>query len=188
MDIIDVAFQVITNGISLDLETLFVITWYILFNRNQVVYESTSHPPSQILDSNLRLAKDYKGALSPTIQQRGYRVSHCFLPQPGFHKVNVDGATSPNGTISNISVIIHDSSGHIIAVLSKPLLIHYPPDTVEAITLENDIILAHEMNIPCVIIESNSLSTVQSIIAKKTGGPLDHIFCEIQSSLLYFSS
>ena len=126
-----------------------VITWYILFNRNQVVYESTSHPPSQIWDSNLRLAKDYKGALSPTIQQRGYRVSHCFLPQPGFHKVHVDGATSPNGTISNISVIIHDSSGHIIAVLSKPLLIHYPPDTVEAITLENDIILAHEMNIPC---------------------------------------
>ena len=45
VDIIDVAFQVISNGISLDLETLFVINWYILFNRNQVVYESTSHPP-----------------------------------------------------------------------------------------------------------------------------------------------
>ena len=49
------------------------------------------------------------------------------------------------------------------AAMSKSLQAHYPPDTVEAITLENGIILAHEMNISGVIFESDSLSIVQSV-------------------------
>ena len=100
----------------------------------------------------------------------------------------MDGATSPDGTTSSIGVIIWDSIGHITVALSKPLPAYYPPNAVEAIALENDIILAHEMNISRVVIESDSLSTVQSVIAKKIGGPLGHIFCGIHSSLLQFSS
>lgn len=68
--------------------------------------------------------------------------------------------------------------------LSKPLPAYYAPIAVEAIALENDIILAHEMNLLHVVIKSNSLSTVQSVIAKKTGGPLGQIFSGIHSSLL----
>ncbi|KAK9990628.1 hypothetical protein SO802_025613 [Lithocarpus litseifolius] len=58
----------------------------------------------------------------------------------------------------------------------------------EAIALEHGILLAHEMNIPRVLLESDSLSTVQSINAKKTDGPLGHIFGGIRCSLLQFSS
>ena len=69
------ALQVISNSTSQDLETLFVTAWYIWFNRNQVVYESTSILPGQIWDSALRLAKDYKGALSPTRLQFSSKVA-----------------------------------------------------------------------------------------------------------------
>lgn len=44
MDVIEVALQVIRNGTQKDLEMLFVTTWYIWFNRNQVVHESISTP------------------------------------------------------------------------------------------------------------------------------------------------
>ena len=65
LDIIEVALQVIRNGTQKDLETLFVTAWYIWFNRNEVVHESFSTPPSQIWDSAMRLANDFKGVLSP---------------------------------------------------------------------------------------------------------------------------
>ena len=78
--------------------------------------------------------------------------------------------------------------GGITAALSKHLPAHYLPKTVKAIALENCVILAHEMNIPWVIIESDSLSTVQSVNAKKKGRVLGHIFRGIQSSLLHFCS
>ncbi|KAL0003811.1 hypothetical protein SO802_011372 [Lithocarpus litseifolius] len=187
-DIVDVALHVICNGSSQDLETFFVTAWYIWFNRNQIVFESTSLLPSQIWDSALRLAKDFKGALSPVVQLHDCRTTHWSLPPPGFYKVQVHGASSLDCLSSSIGVIIGDSSGHVTAALSRPLPACYSPEAAEAIALEHGIILAHEMNIPHVLLESDSLSTVQSIHAKKTGGPLGHIFGGIHSSLRQFSS
>ncbi|KAK9991553.1 hypothetical protein SO802_026538 [Lithocarpus litseifolius] len=136
----------------------------------------------------MRLAKDFKGALSPYSNQQGSRAFHWSLPPPGFHKVNVDGATSLDGTSSRIGVIIRDSTGHVTAAMSKPLPAHYSPETVEVLALENGVILAFKMNISPVIFESDSLATVQSMIAMESGGPLGHIICEIRSSLLHFYS
>ena len=186
-NIVDVVFHIISNGSPRDLEVFFVTAWYIWYNRNQIVFEATSLLLGQIWDFALRLAKDFKGVLTPTVLQQGCQATHWSLPPPGFHKVQVDGAVSLDCLTSSIGVIIWDSSGHITAALSKPLPAHYSPDTTEAIALENGIILAHEMNIPCVMLELDSLSTMQSVNAKKNDSPLGHIFSGIYSSLLQFS-
>ena len=186
-NIVDVVFHIISNGSPRDLEVFFVTAWYIWYNRNQIVFEATSLLLGQIWDFALRLAKDFKGVLTPTVLQQGCQATHWSLPLPGFHKVQVDGAASLDCLTSSIGVIIWDSSGHITAALSKPFPAHYSPDTTEAIALENGIILAHEMNIPLVMLELDSLSTVQSVNAKKNDGPLGHIFSGIYSSLLQFS-
>ena len=180
--------HIIRNGTQKDLETLFVTVWYIWFNCNQVVHESLSTPPGQIWDSAMRLAKDFKGVLSPHSNWQGSRASHWSLPPPGFHKVNVDGATYPDGSSSCIGVIIRDSTGHITAALSKPQLAHYSPEIVEVLALENGVILAHEMNISRVIFELDSLATVQSVVAMESSGLLGHIINGIRSSLLHFCS
>lgn len=127
----------------------------------------------------MRLVKDFKGALSPQINKQVSQASHWSLPSPGFHKVNVDGVTSPDGTSACIEVIICDSSEHVTAAMSKPLPAHYSPETVEVLALENGVILAHKMNIPWVIFESDSFAMVQSVNAKETGGLLGHIFSGI---------
>lgn len=136
----------------------------------------------------MRLAKDFQGALSPQYNQQGGRASHWSLPPLGFHKVNVDGATSLDGASSCIGVIICDSSRHVTAAMSKPLLAHYPPETVDVLAVESGVILAHEMNISWVIFESDSLATVQSENAMESGRSLGHILSGIHSSLLHFNN
>ena len=133
MDVIEVALQEIRNGTQKDMETLFVTAWYIWFNQNRVVHKSFSFPPGQIWDLAMGLAKDLKGALSPQSNQQGSRTSHWSLFPLGFHKVNVDGATSLYGASSCIGVIICDSSEHITTAMSKPLPAHYLPETVKVL-------------------------------------------------------
>nr|XP_023875263.1 uncharacterized protein LOC111987752 [Quercus suber] len=188
LDVIDVALHVIRLGNPMDLETLFVTAWYIWFSRNQFVHESLSTPPGQIWDSALRLAKDFKGALSSHSFQQGAPASLWSLPPPGFHKVSVDGATCPDSSNSCIGVIIRDSTGLVTAALSKPLSAPFSPEIAEVLALENGVLLAHEMNITRVIFESDSLATVQSVIAMEAGGPLGHIISGIRSSMLLFCS
>jgi len=139
-------------------------------------------------DLAMRLAKDFKGVLSPHSNRQGSRGSHWSLPPPGFHKVNVDGATYPDGSSFCIGVIIRNSIGHVTAALSKPLPAHYSPEIVEVLALENGVILAHEMNISRVIFELDSLATVQFVVAMGSSGPLGHIINGIRSSLLHFCS
>ena len=131
---------------------------------------------------------DFKGALSSSTPQQGYLAANWSLPPPSFHKVQVDGASSLDGSSSSIGVIIWDSSGHTTVAMSKPHPAHYSLNAAEAIALENGILLAHELNICHVLLEFDSLSTVQSILAKKKDEPLGHIYNGIYSSLLPFCS
>lgn len=113
------------------------------------------------------------------------------LPHPtpqGFHKVNVDKASSNDGKPSGIGAIIRDSNGQVIAANCNTLPAHYPANTVEAIALEKGIILAQEMNIPQVIPESDALSIVQYVKTKETNGTIGHIFQGILDSLFSFKS
>ena len=111
------------------------------------MHKSPSTPPGQIWNSALRLAKDFKGALTPHNYQQGDRASFWSLPPTGFHKASVDSATCPNGSNSCIGVIIRDSFGQVTAALSKPLSAPYSPKIAEILALENGVTLAHEMNI-----------------------------------------
>ena len=182
------ALHVIQIGNPKNLETIFVTAWYIWFNRNQVVHKSLSTPPDQIWDSALRLAKDFKGALTSHSYQLGDRASLWSLPPSGFHKISVDGATCPDGSNSCIGVIIPNSSGQVTAALSKPLSVPYSPEIAKVLALENGVILAHEMNITRVIFESDSLTMVQYVVTMEFGGPLGHIISGIGNSLLHFCS
>ena len=187
-EIVDVALSIINNGSSGDLEDFFITSWYLWYNCNQVVFDSTPLLPGQIWNSALRLAMDFKGALSSSTPQQGCLAANWSLPPPSFHKVQVDRASSLDGSSSSIGVIVWDSSGHITAAMSKPLPAHYSLDAAEAIALENGILLAHELNIRHVLLESDSLSTVQSVLAKKNDEPLGHMYSGIYSSLLPFCS
>ena len=55
MNIIDIAMEILESGTSSDLEIFFGVAWAIWYNRNRIVYESSSRIPDHIWG----LAKKY---------------------------------------------------------------------------------------------------------------------------------
>lgn len=63
-----------------------------------------------------------KAKATKLISQRSW-----VAPPPGYVKVNVDGASSIDGSgISGVGVIIRDEMGGVVAALCKALPLHYP--------------------------------------------------------------
>ena len=87
----------------------------------------------------------------------------------------MDGTSFDDGRPSSIGVIIRDSNGHIATAMCKSLQACHPIETIEAIAIENGMLLAQEVQVFRIIIDSDALSIVQSINSKKFGGEFGHI-------------
>ena len=109
-------------------------------------------------------------------------------PPPGVFKVNVDGATSEDGRNSSVGAIIRDSCGAVTAAYCKYFQGHYSVAEVEALAMEAGMLLAYNMKISQVIIESDAVSTVSDISAKLVDGSLGHLYQGILAVLSSFSS
>ena len=99
--------------------------------------------PSQVWSLAINTLEDFKKAvasldiLSPRHSQNRWEA-----PPQGVFKVNVDGATSNQGRNSSIGVIIRDCLGHVVAALSKYLPGRFAADQVEALAMDQGILLA----------------------------------------------
>ena len=109
-------------------------------------------------------------------------------PPPGVFKVNVDGATSVDGRNSSVGAIIRDSCGAIIVACCKYLQGQFSVAKVEDVAMEAGILLARDMKISQVIIESNAASTVNNINEQLIDGSLDHLYQGILALLNSFKS
>jgi len=72
--------------------------------------------------------------------------------------------------------------------MSKTLPTQFSMEEVEAIALENGVLLAKEMNLTNIIVESNSFSVVQYVQKKEINGALGHIIQGTLSALSAFCS
>ncbi|XP_023907861.1 uncharacterized protein LOC112019574 [Quercus suber] len=156
-DFSSLALQILSKGSTHDLESFLITAWLLWLNR---AISSTIPPKSQ--------------------------ASSWTPPPPGYYKINVDGASSEDGRPSNIGVIIHDSNGRVMAAMCKLLQACYPIEAVEAIAIENGILLAQEIQVSKIIIELDALNIVQSINSKQLGGEFGHILHGILLSLDHF--
>ena len=102
--------------------------------------------------------------------------------------MNVDGATSEDGRNSSVGAIIRDSCGAVTAACCKYFQGHFSVAKVEALAVEVGILLAHNMKISQVIIESDAVSTVSDISTKFVDGSLGQLYQGILALLSSFSS
>ena len=100
---------------------------------------------------------------------------------------NVDEVTSERGRKSSIGVIIRDFKGEVAAGFCRLLLGNFSVLETEALAMEAGVLLAKELGLQQIIIESDSLLVVQYIAAKEVSGETCHIIQGILSSLDCFS-
>ena len=96
-------------------------------------------------------------------------------PPDGVFKINTDGATGGVGALSSIGVIVRDCRGQAAGALCHVLPGCFTVEETEALEIEAGILLARELDLQQIIIESDSLATVQRILAKDYSGGLGHI-------------
>ena len=172
----------------MDLEAYFVTAWSIWYNRNQVVHESVCQLPNQIWNFTKRYLQDYKEASSFLGQDKTCDSSSWRPPPAGVLKINVDGATSENGRNSSVGVIIRDSKGMTVAACANYLSGQFSALETETLAVECGILLAREMGLAQIIIETDALLVVQSIAASKFDGGMSHLYLGIIGLLKSFKS
>ena len=119
--------------------------------------------------------EDFRKANSLAPTPPGHPSSRWETPPQGVFKINVDGVTSDQGNNSSIGAIIRDCNGHVVVALSKYLQGRFAADQVEALAVEQGILLAQELQLSSVIVESDALTVIQAINDNITGNDLGHI-------------
>ena len=100
--------------------------------------------------------------LTGTSPNQDLFLSNGTPPTPGFFKVNVDGAIADHGGNSSVGVIVKDCIGQAIATNCKFLKARYSADLVEIMALLQGVLLAQELHLPRVILESDALQSSRS--------------------------
>ena len=130
---------------------------------------------------------EYKDACSLPTFSPTLAPSTWEAPPLGFFKVNVDGAALDDGRPSSIGVVIRDSRGFLIAASNKILPAPFPAKIIEAMALQEGVLLASNMGISHVIVESNALSIIQAISDCDLDGEQGHIIQNIKDISSSFS-
>ena len=87
-----------------------------------------------------------------------------------------------------MGVVIRYATGTIHVACCKYLQGQYSMEEVEALAMECGLILAKEQKLTQVILESDTLIAVNSVLAAETNGCLGHVYQGILSLISSFSS
>ena len=174
LDVTDLALNLMNQGTQSDLEKFFGVAWSIWYNRNRVVNENGA-VAELVWGSAIRLIEDFKEANIQIIEKKGTKDRAWKPPPKDVYLINVDGAIPAKEGNPGIGVIIRDWNNQVVAALSKPLSGRFVVEETEAIAMEQGIVLAKELGLNQIILEGDSMQTVQAICSKDVWGVAGHI-------------
>ena len=163
MDIPDLAIEILHQGTQRDLEKFFGVAWRIWYNRNHVLYEANGTSEAHIWGVAICMIEDFKKANGLDFKHKMDKKDHWEPPPVGFYIINVDGAIPLANGHSGIGIIVRDSDCRFFAAMSMPLQGRYSVEETKAIAVEQGCVLAKKLGLERVIIESDSLLTIQVV-------------------------
>ena len=101
-------------------------------------------------------------------------------PPTGFYKINTGVVAFDDGGNSCIGVVIRDNMGKVLAASSKVLFASFSAEVLEALAMQEGVLLVAEMDVSHSIFEFDALSIIQAINDGFHGGELGHIIRNIR--------
>ena len=132
------------------------------------------------------MIEDFKEANGLKIKHMGDKKDHWEPPLVGYYTINVDGAIPLANGHSGIGVVVRDSDSRFVAALSLPLQGRYSIEETEVAAVEQGCVLAIKLGLEKVILESNSLLTIQTIETNDVKGAVGHFMKGIVQSFCNF--
>lgn len=176
---LDSALFILSHSTLHDLEIFFATAWALWSNRNRIVHKDNGLSPLQVWHMARNVVEDFACSANWDFDFVRPAASNWVLPPPGTFKVNVDGASSEHDGSSSVGVVIRDSNGLVVAALCLPLQSHFSAMLTEIFALEQGVLLAQELQLPRVIVESDALAVIQAINDKATGSSFGHLIQEV---------
>ena len=103
------------------------------------------------------------------------KKQHWEPPLVGFYTINVDGAIPSTNGQSGVGLLIRDWNRRVIAAVSMSLPGGYSVEETEAIAVEQGLVLAKELDLEKIIVEGDSLLTIQAVETMDVRGVAAHI-------------
>ncbi|XP_023891841.2 uncharacterized protein LOC112003851, partial [Quercus suber] len=175
LDVTDLALSLMNQGNQSDLEKFFGAAWSIWYNRNQVVNEDGGAVAEQVWRLAIHLIEDFKEANIQIIKRKGTKDRAWKPPPKDVYLINVDGAVPAMKGNSGIGVIIRDWNNQVVAALSMPLSGRFAVEETVAIAMEQGVVLAKKLGLNQIILEEDSMQTIQAICSKDVWGVAGHI-------------
>ncbi|KAL5778933.1 hypothetical protein ACOSQ2_009670 [Xanthoceras sorbifolium] len=157
---------------SSQFELLAIIWWRVWFRRNKLVQWCKNF-----------LVK-FQASKFSNVKPHSVAVlrGHTWRPPDiSMYKINCDTAICANGNCVRIEVIIRDSSRDVMLSALKTIVAGLSPSIVEASTIHAGIKLAVETGLLPVIVESDSLSVVNLLLARQ---PICSEICLVINDIL----
>ena len=151
------------------------------------MHESSSQFHDHIWSFARKYILEFKSASIACPQYLARTKEKWAVPPPRVFKINVDSATSENERNSSVGVVIRYATSTVHVACCKYLQGQYSVEEVKALVMERGLILAKEHKLSQIILESNALTAINSVIAAETNGCLDYVYQGILSLLSSFS-
>ena len=125
------------------------------------------------------MVEDFKTANNSLATRKEKQPRVWRPPLEGFFLINVDGAIPAEDGHFGIVIVIWDWKSQIVAAVSMPLSGKFAVEETEALAMEKGAILAMELGLENVILEGDSMQTVQAVKEKGCKGLAGNIISGI---------
>ena len=160
LEFLDIVWEIRERCSVVDWELFVITVWCLWNNRNTIRHEGRGKTVVEMVWMAAEYAKEVRQ--SHQVQTRSSPPGKLSWspPNPGWYKINADGAIFGDIGCSGMGVVIRNENGQLMDSICKKMLLPLGALESEAKVVEEGIHLAWDLGLKDVIVESDSLSMV----------------------------